>query len=283
VSADSGQFSEEQPALLVGLRGMLALQIDVRSAATDVHSGIFGGLLPNAIQALARILDSLRAPDGRVLVDGFYDDVVELDPAERAAMAAIPIDWEAVRRQTGARRLVGEPGYTPTERNWVRPTLDVNGIWGGFQGAGGKTVIPCEAHAKVSCRLVAEQAPARVRALLHEHIRRHAPPEVDVAVTDLPGEGEPYVIPDGHPGLVAAERALREVYGRAPYRVRMGASVPATAILRRHLGVWTVPFGFSVWDDERAHAPDEFVRLASLAKGVVAFRRLMELIADRDA
>lgn len=274
ISADSGQAGPEQPALLVGLRGLAGLQIDVRSARTDLHSGLMGGLVPNAAQVVAQIVASLKRPDGRILVEGFYDDVTELSPAERDTLRALPDDSEAVLEATGAKSLAGEPGFSPRERNWARPTLDVNGIWGGFQGEGVKTVIPAEAHAKVTCRLVPAQRPDRIVDLLSQHVRREAPAEVDVVLTRLAGAADPYLLPPDHAGLAAAERALKAIYGREPLRVRMGASVPATAILRRELDVWTVPFGFSL-TDERAHAPDEFIRLASIEKGRRAFVRLL--------
>jgi acetylornithine deacetylase/succinyl-diaminopimelate desuccinylase-like protein len=273
ISADSLQYGEDQPALLVGLRGTAGVEIDVRSAATDAHSGLMGGLLPNAAQALAHILAALKGPDGRILVEGFYDDVQPMTQDERAALAALPDDAESVRRAAGARALAGEPGFSPRERNWFRPTLDINGMWGGYQGAGGKTVIPAEAHAKVTCRLVPDQDPSTIARLLREHVLRHAPPEVEVTVTARGGRSRPYVVPADSPGLAAAERALESVYGRKPYRIRMGASVPATTILREDLGVWTIPFGFGL-SDENAHAPDEFVRLSSMERGQRAFAAL---------
>ncbi len=275
VSADSLQYGPDQPALLVGLRGTAGIEIDVRSAATDAHSGLMGGLLPNAAQALAHILAALKGPDGRILVQGFYDDVRPVSEDERAAMAALPDDAESIRQSAGARALAGEPGFTPRERNWIRPTLDINGMWGGYQGAGGKTVIPAEAHAKITCRLVPDQDPAKIATLLQEHVLRVAPPEVEVAVRARGGRSRPYVVPADHPGLAAAERALAAVYGRAPHRIRMGASVPATTILREELGVWTIPFGFGL-ADENAHAPDEFVRLSSMERGQAAFGALLK-------
>jgi len=279
VSADSGQAGEEQPMLLTALRGLAGLQIDVRSASSDLHSGIMGGIAPNAIHALVEILASLRGPDGAILVDGFHDDVRPLGPEERQEMARIPDDTPAMLRHAGIRAAHGEPGYTPRERNWARPTLEVNGIWGGYQGDGVKTVIPCEAHAKITCRLVPDQAPARVLELLERHVHRHAPQEVEVSVRPLPGQGFPYRIPDDHPGQLAAERALRTVYGKAPYRYRLGASVPVTALLQEILGMQTVAFGFSMFD-EGMHAPNEFLRLGNFAKGQRAFCLLLEEVAS---
>ncbi len=282
VSADSGQAGEDQPMLLEGLRGLAGLQIDVRSAASDLHSGIMGGIAPNAVHALVEILASLRDPGGAVQVAGFYQDVQPLSPEERREMARIPDDTEAMLLAAGIRAAHGEPGYTPRERNWARPTLEVNGIWGGYQGDGVKTVIPCEAHAKITCRLVPDQTPARVLDLIERHVRDHAPGEVEVSVHPLPGQGLPYRIPGDHPGQGAAERALRAVYGKAPYRYRIGASVPVTALLHEILGMQTVAFGFSMFD-EGMHAPNEFMRLRNFAKGQRAFCLLLEELARPDA
>jgi acetylornithine deacetylase/succinyl-diaminopimelate desuccinylase-like protein len=279
ISADSGQFSEGQPALLTGLRGLVGVQIGVRSAATDLHSGLMGGVAPNAIQALAQIIGALKDPDGTISVDGFYDDVRPLTLAEQEAMARIPDDLADLAAKAGLLAVCGEPGFTPRERNWGRPTLDVNGIWGGFQGEGIKTVIPCEAHAKVTCRLVPDQQPEAVLEQLMAHIRRSAPPEVAVTVTPLPGQGKPYLIPSDHPGMAAAERALLALYGKAPYQMRFGATVPVTAIFQQVLNVYTVSYGFALMD-ERMHAPDEFLRLSSFEKGQTGFCLLLKELAQ---
>ena len=274
VSGDSAQHGEEQPSLMVGLRGVCGLQIDVRSAATDMHSGLLGGIVPNALHALVRILDSMRSPEGRILVDGFYDEVLPLSPAEREAMAGIPDNRAEIVRQTGIKKTVGEPGFTTRERNWARPTLEVNGIWGGYIGEGVKTVIPREAHAKITCRLVPEQSPRQVLDLLQAHIARYAPPEVDVEVSPFPGRSDPYLIPLDHPGILAAQRALTLLYRKQPYYTRFGATIPATAIFLQELGAYTIQFGFGM-EDERQHAANEFVRLGNLMKGQRAFGMLL--------
>ncbi|MBC7239698.1 MAG: peptidase dimerization domain-containing protein, partial [Chloroflexi bacterium] len=182
LSADGGQFSETQPSLTISLRGICSLQIDVTGPAYDLHSGTYGGAVQNPIHALVRLLDSMRHPDGRIAVEGFYDEVVELTPEERTQLAAIPFDEEAYKRELGVEALFGEPGYTPLERTTVRPTLEINGIWGGFQGEGTKTVLPSQAHAKISCRLVPHQTPGRVLESIRQHIAQHTPPGVRVEV-----------------------------------------------------------------------------------------------------
>ncbi len=161
LSADGGQYGEQQPALLIAFKGLAGAQIDVYGASTDLHSGVYGGAVANPIHALAHILDSMRSPEGKILVEGFYDAVVPLSAGDRAAIAAVPFDEQAYKAAIGVDALVAEPGYTPQEHLAGRPTLEVNGIWGGFQGEGTKTVLPNEAHAKITCRLVADQDPLR--------------------------------------------------------------------------------------------------------------------------
>ena len=159
LSADGGQYAEDQPALLVAFKGLAGVQIDVRGARTDLHSGVYGGAVSNPIHSLVHILDSMRSPEGKILVDGFYNEVVPLSAEDRAAIAAIPFDEQAYQESIGVDALLPEPGYTPQEHLAARPTLEVNGIWGGFQGEGIKTVLPNEAHAKITCRLVPTRTP----------------------------------------------------------------------------------------------------------------------------
>ncbi|MXY96043.1 MAG: dipeptidase [Caldilineaceae bacterium SB0670_bin_27] len=274
VSADGGQFSETEPILLMSLRGVCGLQIDVHGATSDLHSGLHGGRIQNPIHALTQILGSLRRADGTVAVEGFYDDVVELTPDERAAVALVPFDGDHYLKDLGLEEEFGEPGYTNRERGWVRPTLEMNGIWGGFQEEGIKTVLPNSAHAKVTCRLVADQDPARIIALLKEHVTQHAPPGVRVEVTPLSILGRPYSISASHWGNRAAATVLKEMYGREPYQTRSGGSIPITGVFREQLGVDTISFGFGI-EDENFHAPDEFFRLASFRKSQVAYCKLL--------
>jgi len=278
ISADNGQWSETEPSLLTTLRGMCALQIDVRGANTDLHSGIYGGTVQNPLHALVQLLASMRGPDGKVLVDGFYDDVRPLTAAYREHIARVPFDEEAYKAQLGVEELFGEAGYTPLERIWARPTLEINGLWGGFQGEGTKTVLPNTAHAKLTCRLVADQSPARVAEAVREHVRRHTPPGVRVTCEVLPGTAQPYRLPEDHPGNVAAAEVLTELYGRAPYYTGSGGSVPVCELFQNVLGVYTVGFGFAL-DDERFHAPDEFYRLSSFYRGQEGYCRLLHRLA----
>lgn len=270
ISVDGGQWSETDGGILVSLKGMCGGQIDVYGASTDLHSGIFGGAAQNPLAALAHILAALRDPDGRVLVDGFYDDVVELTPAERKAIADVPFDGEALRARLGIPALAGERGYTALERMWARPTLDVNGMWGGFQGGGSKTVLPAEAHAKITCRLVANQDPSKILELLAAHIQKVTPAGVRVEFKPMPGTAFPYSMPLDHPVNEAIKRVLTAVYGKPPYYIRMGGSVPVTGMFERELGTKVATLSFAL-EDEQMHAPNEFWRLSSLDKALKAY------------
>ena len=274
VSADGGQYDETHPALLVSSKGLGGVQIDVRGARTDLHSGVYGGAVANPIHALIHIIDSMRDSEGKILVEGFYDKVAPLSAEDRAAIAAVPFDEAALRGQVGVDALVAEPGYTPQEHMSARPTLEVNGIWGGFQGEGTKTVLPAEAHAKITCRLVPDQDPATIRDLLAAHVARHAPPGVTVAVQPLPGAARPYYIPADHWGSRAAATVLTKVYGVEPYQGRTGGSIPVCELFLDTLGVYTVGFAFGL-RDEQVHAPDEFFRLGNFRRGQGAYARLL--------
>ncbi|HEX6289387.1 MAG TPA: dipeptidase [Herpetosiphonaceae bacterium] len=279
VSADGGQWSETEPAILLGLRGGCAIQIDVQGAVSDLHSGEYGGAIQNPLHALVRILDTMRSPDGKILVEGFYDDVAELSDAERAAVAAVPFDEQEYCRKLGIDALYGEPGYTTRERTWTRPTLEINGIYGGFQGEGVKTVLPNEAHAKITCRLVPNQDPTTIAQRVIDHVHKHAPQGVRVQAQQQPFRAYPYLMPADHPGNEAARSVLIELYGREPYYVRSGGSIPIMMVFLNDLGVYTVNFAFAL-PDEQMHAPDEFFRLSSFESGQRAYIRLLHRLAD---
>jgi acetylornithine deacetylase/succinyl-diaminopimelate desuccinylase-like protein len=277
VSADGGQ-DPERPGLIIGWRGVVALQIDVRSADHDLHSG-FGGIAPNAAHVLVRILDSLRGPDERILVEGFYDDVMPLSEADRAQIAAAAAPIDEVRRNLGIAIAVGESGYTPAERVGARPTLEINGLWSGFQGEGTKTVIPSEAHAKITCRLVPDQDPARIHEVIARHVAPQTPEGITVSVRRFPGDARPYLMPADHWGNRAAGRVLTELYGKETVYRRGSATVPITGLFHDILGIDTVTLAFS-GRDERAHAPDEFYRLANFARGQRGYCRLIEELGE---
>jgi acetylornithine deacetylase/succinyl-diaminopimelate desuccinylase-like protein len=274
VSADGGQWDEDQPALMIGLRGLCAMQIDVQSARSDTHSGTFGGTIMNPIHALARLIASMHTPEGRVAVEGFYDAVQPLSDLERAQIAAIPYDESDYKAMLGVKELYGEPGFSTYERAWSRPTLEVNGIWGGFQDEGFKTVLPATAHAKISCRLVPDQDPQEMVKRMSAHVDRYAPAGVTVKLRPDPSRAYPYLIPHDHPGNRAARQVHREIYGKEPYDARMGGSIPVCGIFLRELGAYTVNFAFGL-QDENAHGPDEFFRLKNFSRSQLAYGLLL--------
>ena len=279
--SDTGFFDGNLPSITIALRGLMYAQIDVTGTAVDLHSGGYGGTVENPANALARIIAGLKDADGRVLVPGFYDDVVELTADERRLLGELPFDEADYLARLGLPALQGEAGYTTLERRGARPTLDVNGLWGGFQGEGAKTIIPAHAHAKVSCRLVTAQDPDRIFAALRDHVLAIAPPGVRVDVRSL-GGGRPSLTPIDHPATQAAARALEATFGRPPVYIREGGSIPVCASFETILGLPVVLLGFSQ-PDEHAHAPNEWIDLTNYETGIRTFARMWdELAAVRD-
>ena len=277
VISDSGFFDGNLPAITIGLRGITYAQIDVEGSPVDLHSGSYGGAVQNPANALCEIIAGLKGPDGRILVPGFYDDVVPLSDGDRAALAELPFDEETYRESLGLPALFGETGYTTIERRGARPTLDVNGIWGGFQGEGGKTIIPAHAHAKVSCRLVADQDPDRIFEALRRHVAAVAPSGVRVSVQYLSG-GRPSLTPMDHPATQAAARALEATFGRAPLYVREGGSIPVSASFEAILRLPVVLLGFTPPDDN-AHAPNESMDLRNYETAIRTVARCWDEFA----
>ncbi len=277
VISDSTMLRPGVPALCVGLRGLAGLELRLRTGAHDLHSGNFGGAVPNAAHALVELLATLHDCGGRVDVDGFYDGVAELTPAERRAFSALPLTDRDFLDQAGAYSLFGESGRTTLERVWTRPTLELNGIWSGFTGEGRKTVIPCEAGAKITCRLVPHQDPAQVIAAVTRHLRQHCPDAAQLEIMDAGGVPA-FLAPPGHPALRAAEQALREAYGHDPDVIRMGGSIPVVTAFQELLGLPTLLMGFGL-PDENLHAPDEHFALENFAKGMLALWRFWQIAA----
>jgi acetylornithine deacetylase/succinyl-diaminopimelate desuccinylase-like protein len=280
IISDTGFFEGNRPSITVGLRGTIACQIDVYGGPIDLHSGMYGGAVQNPVNALCTIVAALKGPDGRIRIPGFYDDVDDLSQTAREAIAALPFDEEAYREHVGVPALVGEAGFTTLERRTVRPTLDVNGIWGGFQGAGGKTIIPAHAHAKVTCRIVPSQDPGRICEALVAYVREIAPPGVRVEVNDVRGTPAS-LTPLDHPATMAAARAIEATFGVEPLYVREGGSVPVCAMFERALGLPVVMLGFMP-SDCRAHAPNEYMDLRNYETGLRTVARYWrELAAGR--
>jgi acetylornithine deacetylase/succinyl-diaminopimelate desuccinylase-like protein len=261
LSADGGMAGPEQPAILVGLKGICAVQVDLRTGSTDLHSGSYGAAVPNAVQQLVALAGTFHKEDGTVAVEGFYDTVRPLSDEERAEIAEVPYNEAEFLDEAGVKTTWGEPGYSVLERRWARPTLDLNGIWGGFQGAGTKTVTPCEAHLKITCRLVVDQEPEQIVQLLQRHVEKYCPPGVTANVVVQETGARPYVVRRDNPAFAVAARVLEEQYGVAPWIVRSGGSVPITEVFQRELGVDTVTIGFGL-PGSRVHAPNEWFRVA---------------------
>lgn len=274
VSADGGMYGHDQPSLTLSSKGICACQVDLRTAATDMHSGQYGAVIANAVQTLVQLAATFHTPEGRVAVAGFYDKVRELSPEERAEIAAVPFDPEAYLATIGAKTFWGEPGYTPLERAWARPTLDINGFWGGFQGEGIKTVTPCEAHLKITCRLVPDQDPDEILQLIEQHVQAHCPPWADVQVTRLPGSARPFAIRRDHPALAAARAVLRELYGKEPLLTRVGGTIPVAELFQRELGADMLFFAWGM-PDNRVHAPNESYRIEDFRTMSRAYVRLL--------
>jgi acetylornithine deacetylase/succinyl-diaminopimelate desuccinylase-like protein len=275
--SDTAVAAKGLPAITYALRGLLYFEIRVETANSDLHSGEYGGVAPNPIQALAEIVTGLKDASGTILVPGFYDGVRPLTEEERRQFARIPTDEAATRRTHGLEALAGEPGFSPIERRWGRPTLDFNGIWGGYQGPGTKTIIPAFAAAKFSCRLVPDQDPAVVSRRIREHLEVIRPRTARVQLQEL-GTGAPWITPMGHPLLQAARRALEQAYGKEPVFTRSGGSIGAVESMNHHLSATCLLIGF-VLPDCHAHAPNESLDLESFEQGRQAAVRLWDAIA----
>jgi acetylornithine deacetylase/succinyl-diaminopimelate desuccinylase-like protein len=279
VVSDGAFFEGNVPAVGYALRGLTYVEIRVSGPTLDLHSGGYGGTVENPAHALARIIASFHDADHRVTVPGFYDDVAPVSETERATIAKLPFDVEDYRAQLGVPALVGEKGYTVLEQRWTRPTLDVNGIWGGWTGDGPKTIIPAWVAAKVSCRLVPNQDPERIFALVRDHVAAVAPRGVRSEVR-LVNIGRPAITPIDHPATQEAFAALKEVFGREPVFIREGGTVPVAASFQSILGLPIVLFGFAR-PDGQAHAPNEWMDLANYEGGIRAIIRYWQRLAAR--
>jgi acetylornithine deacetylase/succinyl-diaminopimelate desuccinylase-like protein len=279
VISDSAMFAPGLPSVLSSLRGLAYFQLDVQGPAQDLHSGSYGGAVVNPAMALARILATFHDADGRIAIDGFYDAVKPWDERVRAQMRGLPFDEEHFRAEAGSPALGGEKGYTVLERLWTRPTCEVNGLLSGYTGEGAKTVLPAKAMAKVSCRLVPDQDPTKIEALMKAHVARVAPRGVTVTVTHLHG-GRPWRAELDGPLFDAARRALAAAFGREPVITGEGGSIPVVGDFARILGAPVLLVGFGL-PGENAHAPDEWMSMENFTKGMRAVAMLWdELGAD---
>ncbi|MBS1560336.1 MAG: dipeptidase [Bacteroidetes bacterium] len=278
VVSDTSMFAPGIPSLVYGLRGLCYVQIDVQGPNRDLHSGSYGGAVQNPLNALVTILASLKDEHGHVQIEGFYDNVLPLDDEERASLAALGYSDERLLKDVNVKELFGEQGFTTIERLGARPTLDVNGMVGGFTGEGAKTVLPARAMAKVSMRLVPHQSYEDITKKITAHIHRVAPPGVTVTVTDLHG-ADPVIVPRSTPAMHAAVRALEETFNERCRFAREGGSIPVVLLFDTVLRSPTVLMGFGL-NNENAHSPDEHFDLGNFYAGMKAAVRFYTYAAE---
>ena len=270
VSADSGILKPDVPSIVYGLRGLAYFELWVQGPKTDLHSGMFGGVVHNPANVLAQLIGGMHDANGHITLPGFYDDVLLLDPDERRVLAATPYtDADVLAAAAHPPQLYGERGFSSAERIGARPTLDVNGMLSGFTGEGSKTVLPAKAMAKISMRLVPNQDPAKVANQLREYLAQHAPPSVSWSLNNLAG-AHPELVNRNSPGMQAAVRAMQSVFGKPPVLVREGGSVPIVGLMRTHLNIDTVMLGFALHDDG-IHGPNEKQHIPTFWRGIETF------------
>lgn len=275
--SDGAMLGPDAPSLTYGLRGIIYTEVRVRAADRDLHSGAYGGAVPNAINVLARLISGLHDDQGRVTVPGFYDKVRPISEQERELLAQLPFDPKRFLSNVGVEASPGEAGYSVIERIWTRPTLDVNGIGGGFQGEGSKTVIPAKAMAKISCRLVPDQDPIEIYGLLRKHLLEIAPEGVEVEVVHL-NDGLPSVVPLDSEALRIAGDAVEAVWGKRPEFVRTGGSIPVVATFQQELGGRVVMLDMGL-ETDRVHAPNEHFALDNYYRGIHTSAELLRRLA----
>lgn len=264
--SDTSMISLEHPSIETGLRGLSYIEVEVQGPNRDLHSGVYGGAVANPATILAKMIASLHDENNHITIPGFYDDVVELSNEEREALNKAPFDVEEYKSDLGIEEIWGEKGYTTLERTGVRPTLEVNGIWGGYTGEGAKTVLPSKANAKISMRLVPNQNSDRITELFTKHFESIAPKGVTIKVRPHHG-GEPAVTPTDSIAYKAAEKAILESFGKLPIPTRGGGSIPIVSLFEKELGLKTVLLGFGL-DSDNLHSPNEKFDIANYIKGI---------------
>ena len=264
--SDTGIYSQEQPTVTTGLRGLSYVEVSVEGPNRDLHSGLYGGAVPNPIHVLSRMIAQLIDENGHITIDGFYDNVETVSTEERAAMNKLKDDPEQFKNAIGLKGVEGEKGYTTLERTSIRPTLDCNGIWGGYTGEGAKTVIPSKAFAKISMRLVPYQTPDEITEKFTKYFQKIAPDNVKVTVTPHHG-GMPYVLPSDTKEFLAAKAAMETAFGTEVLPYRSGGSIPITAMFEEELNAKSVLMGFGL-DSDAIHSPNEHYGLFNFYKGI---------------
>ena len=264
--SDTSILSNETPSLETGLRGLSYVEVQVTGANRDLHSGVYGGGVANPINVLCNMIASLHDEQGRIAIPGFYDNVIDLSSGDRAELAKAPFDLDEYKRDLSINDVLGEAGYSTMERTSIRPTLDVNGIWGGYTGEGAKTVLPSKASAKISMRLVPNQTPDEITTLFTNHFKSIAPSGVTVQVKPHHG-GMPYVTPVDSVEFEAASKAFEDAWGKKPIPTRGGGSIPITALFEQELGIKSILMGFGL-DSDALHSPNESYGLFNFYKGI---------------
>ncbi|MDO8996297.1 MAG: dipeptidase [Sediminibacterium sp.] len=264
--SDTSMLSMENPSIDIGVRGLSYIEVEITAANRDLHSGVYGGAVANPITILAQMIASCHDENNHITIPGFYDDVVEATPAEREKMAKAPFDELAYKTDLGITELWGEKGFTTNERTGIRPTLEVNGIWGGYTGEGAKTVLPSKATAKISCRLVPNQSSSIITKKVLDYFHSIAPAGVTVKAAEHHG-GEPYMTPIDSIEYKAAAKAVETCFGKEPIPVRGGGSIPICALFEKELGLKIVFLGFGL-DSDNLHSPNEKYNLENYYKGI---------------
>jgi acetylornithine deacetylase/succinyl-diaminopimelate desuccinylase-like protein len=264
--SDTSLISLDQPSITAGLRGLCYVEVEVTGPNRDLHSGVYGGAVGNPVNILCEMIASMHDSEGRVTIPGFYDKVADLSAADRKALNNAPFDLNEYKKELDIQEVQGEKGYSTLERTGTRPTLDVNGIWGGYTGEGAKTVLPAKAHAKISMRLVPNQDPKEIEQLFTNHFRSTAPASVKVKVMPHHG-GEAAVTPTDSKAFKAAAKAFEEVWGKTPIPTRDGGSIPIVALFKKELGLDTVLMGFGL-DTDALHSPNEHYGIKNFLIGI---------------
>jgi len=264
--SDTTMIAQDIPSITVGLRGLSYLEVELTGPNRDLHSGLYGGAVGNPANLLAKMIASLTDENNRITIPGFYDDVLEVGETERAEMAKAPFSLEAYKKALDIDEVIGEKGFTTSERTGIRPSLDVNGIWSGYTGEGAKTILPSKAHAKISMRLVPNQDSGKIDELFIRHLERIAPEGTRIKIRSLHG-GQGYVTPIEFPAYRAASRAIKESFGKAPIPVRSGGSIPIVSDFEEVLGIKSILMGFGL-DSDAIHSPNENYPLFNFYKGI---------------
>ncbi|PTQ93599.1 acetylornithine deacetylase/succinyl-diaminopimelate desuccinylase-like protein [Mucilaginibacter yixingensis] len=279
--SDTSMISMETPSLETGLRGLSYIEVEVTGPNRDLHSGVYGGAVANPATILAKMIASLHDENNHIAIPGFYDDVINLTDAERKAINQAPYNEQEYKDDLGVNELWGEKGYSTIERTGTRPTLEVNGIWGGYIGEGAKTVLPSKANAKISMRLVPNQSSDKITELFTKHFESIAPPYIKVKITPHHG-GEPVVTPTDSVAFRAAEKAITESFGKAPIPTRGGGSIPIVALFEAELGIKTVLMGFGL-DSDNLHSPNEKYDIFNYYKGIETLPLFHKYFAELSA